>query len=70
MQKIIMNIRDTKFDVDGQWLFKNNALSSFGKRLVDKLLKRSGDLYRENEHLRRFNEIIGDGNDVFTRRET
>nr|BAH72660.1 ACYPI001427 [Acyrthosiphon pisum] len=40
-QKIIMDIRDTQFDLDGQWLFKNNALSRFGKRGVDQLLERS-----------------------------
>ncbi|XP_060870302.1 uncharacterized protein LOC132944808 [Metopolophium dirhodum] len=34
-QEIIMDIRDTNFDVDGQWLFKNYALSRFGKRGVD-----------------------------------
>ncbi|XP_016659189.1 uncharacterized protein LOC100160101 [Acyrthosiphon pisum] len=66
-QEIIMDIRDTQFDADGQWLFKNNALSRFGKRGVDQLLKRSGDLYRENKHMRRFNEIIGDGNNSLRR---
>jgi len=33
-----MDIRDTNFDVDGQWLFKNNALNRFGKRGVDQQL--------------------------------
>jgi len=62
-----MDIRDTKFDVDGQWIFKNNALSRFGKRGVDRLLERSGDLYRDNEHLRRFNVLIGDGDNSLRR---
>jgi len=62
-----MDIRDTQFDADGQWIFNNNALRRFGKRGVDQLLERSGDLYRENEHLRRFNEIIGDGNNSLKR---
>jgi len=62
-----MDIRDTQFDADGQWIFKNNALSRFGKRGVDQLLERSGDLYRENEHLRRFNEIVSDGNNSLRR---
>ncbi|XP_060871621.1 uncharacterized protein LOC132945847 [Metopolophium dirhodum] len=66
-QKITMDIRDTQFDVDGKWLFKNNALSRFGKRGVDQLLERSGDLYRDNEHLRRFNVLIGDGNNSLRR---
>ncbi|XP_016659178.1 uncharacterized protein LOC100166909 isoform X2 [Acyrthosiphon pisum] len=66
-QEIITDIRDTQFDVDGQWIFKNNALSRFGKRGVDQLLKRSGDLYRNNEHLRRFNVLIGDGDNSLRR---
>ncbi|XP_016659180.1 uncharacterized protein LOC100164898 [Acyrthosiphon pisum] len=66
-QKIIMDIRDTQFDLDGQWLFKNNALSRFGKRGVDQLLERSGDLYRDNEHLRRLNMLIDDGENSLRR---
>ncbi|XP_022176933.1 uncharacterized protein LOC111038225 isoform X2 [Myzus persicae] len=61
LHKIVMDLHDTQFDEEGQWIFKNNALSRFGKRGVDRLLDRRGDLYRNNKHFRRFNELIGDG---------
>jgi len=62
-----MDIRDTQFDADGQWIFNNNALGKFGKRGINRLIERSGDLYRDNEHLRRFNVLIGDGNNSLKR---
>jgi len=56
-----MDIRDAVFDEDGTWRFKKDSLIRFSKRGVDRLLERSGDLYRDNEYLRRFNELIIDG---------
>uniref|UniRef100_A0A2S2NBD3 CHK kinase-like domain-containing protein n=1 Tax=Schizaphis graminum TaxID=13262 RepID=A0A2S2NBD3_SCHGA len=67
LQKFVMYLRDTQFDVNGQWILKNNALKKLGKRGVDRLIERSGDLYRDNEHLRRFNELIDDGNNTLRR---
>ncbi|KAF0773808.1 CHK domain-containing protein [Aphis craccivora] len=58
LQKVIMNLRETQFDEDGHWIFKKDAFRRFGKRGIDRLLERNGDLYRDNEHLRRFNKII------------
>jgi len=49
-------------DTDGRWKFESdNALPRFGKRGVDRLLQRGGDVYRNNEHLRRFNVLVDDG---------
>ncbi|XP_022176956.1 uncharacterized protein LOC111038240 [Myzus persicae] len=67
LRKIVMEIRDTQFDKDGQWILKDNLLSKFGKRGADRLLDRSGDLYRENEHFRRFNELTEDSNNSIRR---
>jgi len=55
-----MDIRDTQFDVNGQCIVKNNLLNRSGKQGLGRLFERSGDLYRDNEHLRRLNELIGD----------
>ncbi|XP_022176943.1 uncharacterized protein LOC111038230 [Myzus persicae] len=60
-QKIVKDFRDTQFDANGQWTFKDNAVSRFGKRGLDRLIERSGDLYRDNEHVRRFDLLINDG---------
>lgn len=53
-----MNLRETQFDEDGHWIIKKDAFRRFGKRGIDRLLEQNGDLYRDNEHLRRFNKII------------
>jgi len=62
-----MDIWDTQIDANGQWIFNNNALGKFFKRGVDRLIERSGDLYRDNEHLRRIKVLIGDGNNSLRR---
>jgi len=62
-----MDIRETQFDEEGQCKFKNNALSRLGKRGVDRLLERSGDLYRDNEHFQRFKDLIDDGDNSLMR---
>ncbi|XP_016659183.1 uncharacterized protein LOC100167634 [Acyrthosiphon pisum] len=67
LRKIVTDIRETQFDVNGQWSFKNKALSRCSKRGVDQLLERSGDLYRDNDHLRRFNELVRDGENSLRR---
>lgn len=67
LQEITMDIRDTQFDANGQWIFNNNALGKFFKRGVDRLIERSGNLYRDNEHLRRIKVLIDDGNNSLRR---
>ncbi|XP_022176931.1 uncharacterized protein LOC111038224 isoform X2 [Myzus persicae] len=62
LQEFVKDLHDIQFDEEGKWIMNNNALSRFGKRGIDQLLERSGDLYRDNEQLRKFNVIIGDGN--------
>jgi len=62
-----MDIRDTQFDADGQWTFKNNAIGKFGKRGLDRLIERSGDLYQNNEHLRRLKVLFEDGENSLKR---
>ncbi|CAI6351443.1 unnamed protein product [Macrosiphum euphorbiae] len=67
IRKIVMDIRETQFDEEGQYKFKNNALSRLGKRGVDRLLERSGDLYRDNEHIQRFKDLVDDGDNSLMR---
>ncbi|XP_027847192.2 uncharacterized protein LOC114127210 [Aphis gossypii] len=67
LQKFVMNIRDTQFDDNGEWLLKNNSLKRFATRGINRLLERSGDLYRDNEHLQRFQKLIDDGDNLLRR---
>jgi hypothetical protein len=62
-----MDLRETQFDKDGQRLFKNDAFIRFGKRGIDRLLERSDDIYRDNEYLRRFNQLLDDGDNTIRR---
>ncbi|CAH1710120.1 unnamed protein product [Aphis gossypii] len=67
LQKFVMNIRDTQFDDNGEWLLKNNSFKRFATRGINRLLERSGDLYRDNEHLQRFQKLIDDGDNLLRR---
>jgi len=58
LQKVIKDLQETQLDEDGHWIFPNNLFRKFGMRGIDRLLERNGDLYRDNEHLKRFNKMI------------
>lgn len=42
------------------WLLQNDSVWKFGKRGVDRLLERSGHLYRDHDHLDRFIKLIAE----------
>ncbi|VVC43035.1 Protein of unknown function DUF227,CHK kinase-like,Protein kinase-like domain [Cinara cedri] len=70
-REVIADVRDTQWDSDGRWLVDGNTLETFGKPGVDRLLERDrggdGNVHRDSESLRRFNELIADGDDSLRR---
>lgn len=67
LEKIITDLREIPFEVDGRWFLKNDAFRRLCKRGVGGLLERSGDLYRDNGHLWRFNELFSNGDKTLRR---
>lgn len=64
-RQTVADIRDVQWTDDGVWMYRKIlgfSLYDFGKRGVDRLLERDGDRYRDDEHLRRFVELIADEN--------
>lgn len=59
-QDAVSGIGDLLWDVDGTLWCKRNPLAINGKIGVNRLLERDGHRYRDNPHLRRFEELIAD----------
>ncbi|XP_026809059.1 uncharacterized protein LOC113551174 [Rhopalosiphum maidis] len=56
----VADVQDTQSDANGHWIAQNDLLKRIGKRGVDRLLKRSGERYRDNAQLRRLNRLFDD----------
>jgi len=62
-RETIADIHETQWTNDGKWTCSTTPLYDYCKRAVDRLLKRTGDRYRDHKHLRRLVELAKVGND-------
>lgn len=61
------NVCNIHADVGGHWMAQKDLFKKCGKRGMDRLLKRDGDIYRDHEHIRLLSELFDDAQTVLMR---